>query len=154
MKTEAYCVMIVIDLTKKLFVPAPISRCGCPAGLGGCSHLRAQYAIFASLQKILKQRVAQAEEFTRDDALAIFPPSMHNMRKLPIPFTYAFQDDDIDKELKSAKRQRESQQQQMGSEVNNLLLNLNSGDGVPESDCESKDNDDNSYSPSNKESIV
>ena len=49
MKSEAYWVMFVADLESQEFVPAPTSRCGCPAGLGGCSHLRAEYAIFAQI---------------------------------------------------------------------------------------------------------
>ena len=45
MKREPYWVMTVFDLQSKKFVGPPSSRCNCPAGLGGCSHLRGLYAI-------------------------------------------------------------------------------------------------------------
>ena len=91
--------MFVIDRTTNKFVPAPISWCGCPAGLGGCSHLRAEYAIFSVVQSVLKQRLLASETLTQKEVVALFPPSMHNMRNIPISFNYAFQDDGVDRGL-------------------------------------------------------
>ena len=91
MKTESYWVMFVVDQTTRKFVPAPVSRCGCPAGLGGCSHLRAEYAIFSMLQSLMRKRkLASRDRMTMEEALQLLPPSMHNMRKTPIPLSYAF----------------------------------------------------------------
>ena len=103
MKAESYWVTFVVDLTTNKFVPAPTSRCGCLAGLGGCSHLRAQYAMFSLLQSAAKQSRMMGHNLEQKIAVALFPPSMHNMRKLLIPFSYAFQDNNVDKELKYIK---------------------------------------------------
>lgn len=138
MKAEAYWAMFVIDITTKQFVPAPTSRCGCPAGLGGCSHLRAQYAIFSLLQRVINQRAQQSEYLTQEEAVALFPPSIQNMRKIPIPFSYAFHDDDADQELKKMKRAKEHGRRQRLSQLNDVITQLNSGDGIT---SESEDSD-------------
>ena len=107
MKSEPYWVMLVVDCTTQKLVPPPTSRCGCPAGLGGCSHLRGEYAILFYLQKLLKQRQLHSETLTREDAVSLLPPPMATMKKVPIPFGFAFQDDDAEKELKKERRRRE-----------------------------------------------
>ena len=79
---------------------------------------------------------------------------MHNMRKLPIPFSYAFCDDDVDKEMKRVKRLRKNHLLQL----TDILQTLNSGEGVPDSDGDD-DNDDascddnTSYCLSDEDSI-
>lgn len=52
------------------------------------------------------------------------------MRKLPIPFEYAFHDDQADKELKRLKREKEHSHRQRSSELNNILTDLAAGNDV------------------------
>lgn len=157
-KSEAYWVMFVCDMVTKKFVPAPTSRCGCPAGLGGCSHLRALYAILSVIQSVLHKTQSGppcSEELTQKEATLMFPPSMQNMTKLPIPWSYAFQDDDADIEIKKLKRQKENKHRQRSVNLNSILTNLNSGQGAPNEEEDSTDgSDDESYSPSDDDSCT
>ncbi len=145
MKSEPYWVMLVCDLVTNEFVPAPTSRCGCPAGLGGCSHLRTEYAIFCQLLRILRHKQLIGETFTQEEASALFPACMQSMRKIPIPWKYAFHNDAAEKELKRMKRQKQHRNRENSRTLNALLTNLNSGDGVPDE----SESDDEDYDPRN-----
>lgn len=152
--------MFVVDLVTKTFVPAPCSRCGCAAGLGGCSHLRAEYAIFAQLQKVLKKKIASSENWSQEDAALMFPPAMTSTRKIPIPWSYAFHDDDADKELKKIKRQKENALRQRTRDLTSILSDLNSGNpGRSDDEAEDHNGDvssedgDYEYCPSDEESL-
>ena len=100
---------------------------------------------------MLKQRQTVDNSLSQEEAVAFFPPSMHNMRKLPIPFSYAFKDDDIDKELKRVKKQRSATQRQVASQLNKIMTNMSHGGGS--SDTEEDDNDLSSYCLSNKDAL-
>ena len=93
MKTEPYNVMAVFDCESKKFICAPCSRCECPAGLGGCSHLRALYAILSIIKQLITSH-------TKEDIVQMFPPALSTMKGLPVPWEYAFTDSDVEKELK------------------------------------------------------
>jgi len=151
MKSEAYWVTFVCDLDTNTFVSAPVSRCGCPAGLGGCSHLRAEYALFSKIQSSLQQDPSLSQEA----AVSMFPPAMQNMRKLPIPWTYAYHDDEADKDLKRLKKKREHEYRKQSAALNSTLLDLNSGLDLPDDteDDDDDDDDDDSYSPSEEDSM-
>jgi hypothetical protein len=93
MKKEPYWVMAVIDLATGKFVCPPCSRCDCSAGLNGCSHLRALYAILS----FIKSKISTC---SRDEIIAMFPPALSTMKGLLIPWQYCFTDSDQEKELK------------------------------------------------------
>ena len=88
-----------------------------------------------------ERSLASLDRMTQEEALQLLPPSMASMRKLPIPFSYAFQDNDVEKEMRSSKRRRAARQRQVRDELNSILSNLNAGDGIP---------DDESYCPSDE----
>jgi hypothetical protein len=97
MKSEPYWVMAVFDCVTKRFVVPPCSRCDCPAGLNGCSHLRALYAILSFIQDCIGLH-------SHDEIVAMFPPVLSTMKGLPIPWDYAFQESTAEKELKRLNR--------------------------------------------------
>lgn len=72
--------MSAFDLTTKKFVAPPCSRCDCPAGLGGCSHLCAKYAILAAIKDVVKD-CSMLEE-----VVMMFPPALSTMKGYPIPW--------------------------------------------------------------------
>eukprot|EP00985_Skeletonema_marinoi_P019409 scaffold11121_cov86-Skeletonema_marinoi.AAC.3 len=147
MKSEPYWVMLVVDCTTQKLVRPPTSRCGCPVGLGGCSHLRGEYAILFYLQKLLKQRQLHSETFTREDAVSLLPPPMATMKKVPIPFGFAFQDDDAEKELKKERQRRERDNRNRQSNITSILSCLNAGQSINgnEDTNDEEDDDDEDY---------
>ncbi len=143
MKSEPYWVTFVCDLETKKLVAAPTSRCGCPAGLGGCSHLRALYGALCEIQD-MNDELGPGQQLTQQEALELFPPAMATMKKIPIPWSFVFKDDDADRALKKEKKMMEHQ-----NRCTAAIQRLNNGHGFDDED----DDDGDSWSPSDDESI-
>ncbi len=115
-----------------------------PAGLCGCSHLRALYAVLCVIQDINSDM--GSEQLTQAAAVEMFPPAMSTLRKIPIPWSFVFKEDDADRALKREKKMHEHQQR---SNAAIRALHFGQGfDGVNEDDV-----DDDSYSPSDEDSV-
>ena len=135
MKKEPYWVMGVFDCVTKDFMCPPCSRCECPAGLGGCSHLRALYAILA----IVKQLIG---DHSQEEIVGMFPPALSSMKGLPIPWEYAFTDSEIEAELKTLKNIDQKSRRAIVDELAlSIALDEDSGDSDSEYDPAEADDD-------------
>ena len=99
--------------------------------------------MFGKIQSVLRECVSSDTNLTQEDAAGMFPPAMENMKRIPIPCSYAFQDDEAEKELKSLKKKKEHEYRKNSSRLNSILTDLTSGRDL--SDDDSNDDDDESY---------
>jgi hypothetical protein len=97
MKSEDYYSMAVFeDLENREFVCPPSSRCECPGGNCGCSHLCGEFSLLGAIQKHM--------DMTKQQLVAALPIPLVSMKGLPLPWTYAFEDTGTEKELQSLQR--------------------------------------------------
>ena len=143
MKKEPYWVMFVIDCETGEIIVVPSSRCECPAGLaGGCSHLRALYAILSKVKE-------SSDSHSQDEIICCFPPPLSSMKGVHIPLDYAFLDADVEKELKTLKKIKQKQNAARKGLNDQFLLSIElegdldvDGDDDDDIDFHTDDSDD------------
>jgi hypothetical protein len=82
MKQPEYDFLIVFDLQTHMYIPAPVSRCGCPAGQFFCSHMLAWLVCICLLQSFPAVSFA---DFVRG-----MPQPIKSIVAVPVPWSLMF----------------------------------------------------------------
>lgn len=105
------------DLDGGDYVPAPSSRCECPAGLHFCSHMGTEYAVLYLCQVYLYT-------ISKQDLMAALPVPLRSIKSEPIPWAFTFSENNIEKGLKQIQQKRKRKR------IASLFVSLDFLDGV------------------------